>query len=205
MYSRVAQPKAEHDGEWMQMVNPKTFEPLMDNAMRLVEDAVLLRDNQRYASASVLGVIALEEVGKLAHDVWKTLGIEPTTTRRNWHLRKQSAACSLVLARAIAPDIVGLLDAGRGDDEEAIATMAARVSGLGAARRLAGAERGLLDKAKKTGLYQDAPEDQIDRSRLSRADVDELIAQVADAVGALRSTQTVVVGRVIYDVVKDRL
>jgi len=186
------------------MNNLNGLEPLMENVLRLTTDAALLRDNERYASASVLAVIALEEVGKLAHLLWEAQGIKPKSTRSNWHLQKQSAALALTFSSDIADEIVSMLDGGREDDEEAIAALAGRASRSPAAKRLAAAERGLIDKMKKVGLYQDELVDAAQRERVSSADVDELITQAVDAIKAIRSPKALVLGRVIYYTIKDK-
>src|SRR5690349_14739717 len=46
------------------MVDPAQYEVLLRNIFRLVEDAQLLLDAGRYASANVLAIFALEEAGK---------------------------------------------------------------------------------------------------------------------------------------------
>lgn len=179
------------------------LDPLMENVLRLTADAALLRDNERYASASVLAVIALEEVGKLAHLLWEAQGIKPQSTRSNWHLRKQSAALALTFSSDIADEIVSMLDSGRENDEEAIAALAGRVSRSPAAKRLA-AERGLIDNVKKVGLYQDELGNAAQRERVSSADVDELITQAVEAIKAIRSPKALVLGRVVYDTIKGK-
>ena len=42
------------------------------NALRLLKDAKLLFDSERYASSFALGVLASEEVGKLIINIWES-------------------------------------------------------------------------------------------------------------------------------------
>jgi AbiV family abortive infection protein len=43
---------------------------IVSNAARLLRDAKLLVDNERYASAFALSVLALEEIGKVVLELW---------------------------------------------------------------------------------------------------------------------------------------
>ncbi len=65
---------------------------VISNAKRLVRDAVLLKDHERYASAYALAILGLEEIGKVILKRWG----EPDKERR-WHLNKQMAVSSLVV------------------------------------------------------------------------------------------------------------
>jgi AbiV family abortive infection protein len=65
---------------------------VISNAKRLVRDAVLLKDHERYASAYVLAILGLEEIGKVILERWG----EPEKERR-YHLPKQMAVSALVL------------------------------------------------------------------------------------------------------------
>jgi AbiV family abortive infection protein len=65
---------------------------VISNAKRLVRDAVLLKDHERYASAYALAILGLEEIGKVILKRWG----EPDKESR-WHLNKQMAVSSLVV------------------------------------------------------------------------------------------------------------
>ena len=65
---------------------------VISNAKRLVRDAVLLKDHERYASAYALAILGLEEIGKVILKRWDV----PEKERR-WHLPKQMAVADLVL------------------------------------------------------------------------------------------------------------
>ena len=65
---------------------------VISNAKRLLRDAVLLKDHERYASAYALAILGLEEIGKVILKRWG----EPDKERR-WHLNKQMAVAALVL------------------------------------------------------------------------------------------------------------
>ena len=65
---------------------------VISNAKRLVRDAELLKDHERYASAYALAILGLEEIGKVILKRWG----EPDKERR-WHLSKQMAVSSLLI------------------------------------------------------------------------------------------------------------
>lgn len=75
--------------------------PILINAIRLLDDASVLRKARRYASATALAVLSLEETGKflLLHDHFKDRIIRPTGGKSNssfTHRQKQRAAASIV-------------------------------------------------------------------------------------------------------------
>ncbi|MGE4049384.1 MAG: AbiV family abortive infection protein, partial [Acetobacteraceae bacterium] len=71
--------------------------PIVANAARLLADSKLLLNHSRYASATALAVLALEELGKVILNLW---GDPPYGARRHKrmsdHLRKQRAVASLL-------------------------------------------------------------------------------------------------------------
>lgn len=69
------------------------------NAARLLQDAKLLVDHTRFASAFALAVLAVEEIGKVILDIWgRTAPLAKPVVRRSAHIRKQAAVSSLLLA-----------------------------------------------------------------------------------------------------------
>jgi AbiV family abortive infection protein len=62
------------------------------SSIAILRDAVLLKDHERCASAYVLAILDLEEIGKV---ILKRRG-EPEKERR-WHLPKQMAVSSLLV------------------------------------------------------------------------------------------------------------
>jgi AbiV family abortive infection protein len=79
--------------------NPKgdDLSRIRRNAKRLLRDAKLLSDNNRYASAFALAVLGLEEIGKVILKRWGLPGNEG----RSWHLNKQLAVSSLLIVDAV--------------------------------------------------------------------------------------------------------
>ena len=83
--------------------------PVLANAQRLLKDADLLYQNHRYASATALTIIALEEVGKYLLDVWEQqppnewdkMPTKFTYDKNKYHISKQAAVVALFTAGAI--------------------------------------------------------------------------------------------------------
>lgn len=73
------------------MARPTTMNArVMRNAKRLLEDARLLNEHKRHASAFALAVLALEEIGKAILQKWDLLG------HTSVHSHKQRAVSSLL-------------------------------------------------------------------------------------------------------------
>jgi AbiV family abortive infection protein len=80
------------------MPTPSRQNLVMGNATRLLNDARLLVDHRRFASAFALAVLAVEEIGKALIDGWnadaplaKPMGFQ------SLHIQKQSAVAALLL------------------------------------------------------------------------------------------------------------
>src|SRR5690349_5180594 len=69
---------------------------IVSNAKRLLRDAVLLKNQERYASAYVLAILGLEEIGKVILQRWDL----PDNEGR-WHLPKQIAVASLLVVEDV--------------------------------------------------------------------------------------------------------
>ncbi len=78
---------------------------LVANFVRLLKDAELLRNHQRYQSAYALGLIALEEIAKVILVRWEAMYPDlKKDRRRNQHLTKQAALTCLLVADSLAPE-----------------------------------------------------------------------------------------------------
>jgi len=80
---------------------------IIANAARLLKDAKLPVDHERYASAFALSVLALEEIGKVVLDLWDKPEAPPKliNKRPSAHVRKQAAVSSLLLAEAVTKEL----------------------------------------------------------------------------------------------------
>src|SRR3984893_12517909 len=86
---------------------------IVSNAARLLRDAKLLVDNERYASAFALSVLALEEIGKVVLELWgASHPVHKSGKRPSPHLRKQAAVSSLLLAQYTTKELGDLVSSG---------------------------------------------------------------------------------------------
>jgi AbiV family abortive infection protein len=68
----------------------------LSNSTRLLNDARLLVDHRRFASAFALAVLGVEEIGKVLLDGWKA-DAPLAKPRASLHIQKQTAVSSLLL------------------------------------------------------------------------------------------------------------
>lgn len=135
------------------------IEAAQGNALRLIEDARVLIDAQRFPSANALAILAMEERGKV--HILKVLALvnDPADIKAAWKDYRSHRAKN---AGWIIPDLVK-----RG---------ARTMSGMAAAIDRNGEHTGLLDALKQISLYTDClgdrhwsiPEEVIDEA-LARA------------------------------------
>ncbi len=123
--------------------------------VRLADDAALLRDADRQASAFVLAVIHLEEIGKLIICMWRHIRLELPVREQRDHVSKQSAVFSLILAADLKDKIISQLN-GQTIDDAGIAQMAEQVASANAGIHLVAAQQQLMQQSKHAGLYVDA-------------------------------------------------
>ena len=80
-------------------MKPDERTAVIANAARLLQDAKLLVDHTRFASAFALAVLGIEEIGKVILDIWGSAApLSKPVVRRSAHIRKQAAVSSLLLA-----------------------------------------------------------------------------------------------------------
>lgn len=142
-----------------------TVSDVVSNAERLLADAELVIDHDRFASAFVLAVLAFEEVGKALLWTWgENEASSNAGPRVSFHLRKQSAAAILLLAQStreiieqhvakVGATLGELMDGGRADDTLEVVARAMFESNEAKLRRLI--EMGAVDKTKQAAAYVD--------------------------------------------------
>ena len=141
----------------MTIPDPGWFEveqSILDNARRLVADALLLVEHGRHATAFAVAVIALEEVGKIVLRRWRTMDTPLTVRRRSLHLSKQCAVASLLVAARLRPQLHDG-DRSRAALGRLVAASAATFLVSAEGDWQLSAEAGLVDRKKQAALYQD--------------------------------------------------
>lgn len=128
--------------------------PIMENAGRLIGDATHLVKAGRFASAFVLNVIALEEVGKVIQLRWSQLGVKTSSQKRSAHVQKQWAVACILIGGKLLPfykriirgevsNHVGMIDLAAAFIESDERRFFERVAAIE------------LDRSKQVGLYED--------------------------------------------------
>jgi AbiV family abortive infection protein len=75
---------------------PKRRSLTLSNSTRLLNDARLLVDHRRFASAFALAVLGVEEIGKLLLDGWNA-DAPLAKPKASFHIQKQTAVASLLV------------------------------------------------------------------------------------------------------------
>jgi len=174
---------------------------IIANAARLLKDAKLLVDHERYASAFALSVLALEEIGKVVLDLWGKPEASPKLNKRlSAHVKKQAAVSSLLLAESVANELGEVIMNGPINDElvERVARFM-HENKSGRFHWLVGI--GAVDKTKQVALYRD---DWLEAAGLSAeqfsgGDLEELFERCRLAVAAVSDQRVMRVGKAIYE------
>jgi AbiV family abortive infection protein len=87
-------------------------EPIVATAIRLLDDAKLLRKSKRYPTATAMAVLSMEEVGKLVlyHDAFKLqrkMQMSQNSTRN--HAKKQSMVAGLLIGNLLIDEVDELI------------------------------------------------------------------------------------------------
>jgi AbiV family abortive infection protein len=138
-----------------EMPTPSRETLVLGNSTRLLNDARLLADHRRFASAFALAVLAVEEIGKALIAAWGAdTPLAKPKGSQTLHMQKQTAVSSLLLATlavrtfpegAILEDLEG--------DKLTSLTRIFNESDVGRLFHLI--QDGRLDKRKQNALYQD--------------------------------------------------
>jgi AbiV family abortive infection protein len=160
------------------------------NVFRLMDDARLLDEHERYSSAYALAILAFEEAGKLLLILW---GVpEP---KKNRHVVKQRAVGALLMSHWVRKEF------GRHEtlDEELIERGAKALSESSPGRLSEFIEMTVLDKSKQAALYSDERSVDLDPDQL-RQDAGMLLDMVIQAMGAIRDSSALEGGRNLFEV-----
>jgi AbiV family abortive infection protein len=152
---------------------------IVDNAERLLADSELLTDNGRYASASALAILGLEEIGKVILRLW---GVPEPKGRRHDHLSKQQAVASLLLGEDMVrrhPAVNGrrLASLQKALIESPHADFATQV------------DMAAVEAMKQLAFYEDDEWDRlgVDRKGFTEKDVERLLQKCREAISMVRS------------------
>jgi AbiV family abortive infection protein len=174
-------------------MKPDERTAIIANAARLLQDAKLLVDHSRCASAFALAVLGVEEIGKVVLDIWESAApLSKPVVRRSAHVRKQAAVSSLLLAAFAVREfgtvealVIRVADAFRLSDE---------------GRLMSQVHGGALEKTKHLGLYRDdwLTEASLHADQFSAADVDAIFTMARRAIEVVDDGRIMRTGRAIY-------
>ncbi|MBR0732411.1 AbiV family abortive infection protein [Bradyrhizobium japonicum] len=134
------------------MSDNKQLSLILGNATRLLDDARLLVDHRRFASAFALAVLGVEEIGKVLIESWEAeKPLAKPKTRQSKHIRKQAAVANLLAGALLARTFPNGVDWATLDTDAL--TKAFNDSEEG--ELLVLIREGHLDRRKQNALYQD--------------------------------------------------
>ena len=134
-------------------MEPDERTAVIANAARLLQDAKLLVDHTRFASAFALAVLGVEEIEKVILDIWGTAApLSKPVVRRSAHIRKQAGVSSLLLGSFAVREFGTVVDEANDELFHRVAE-AFRLSAEG--QLMSQVQGGALDKTKQLGLYRE--------------------------------------------------
>jgi len=170
---------------------------ILRNALRLLNDAGLLLDNKRFASAFALAVLGVEEIGKALLVSWESdRPLAKSKDRQSAHIRKQMAVAALLVgALTVQTFPGGTLDFESLDFEAA--TRAFNESSEGELFVLIQSRQ--LDWRKQNALYQDEEWATSVEDTFAEEHVASVFEIAEDALEAFREDRTKEVARAIFE------
>jgi AbiV family abortive infection protein len=169
------------------------------NAARLLQDATLLVEHTRFASAFALALLGVEEIGKVILDIWgSTAPLSKPVARRSAHIRKQAAVSSLLLGSFAVKECGTVVDDANEELVRRVAD-AFRLSDEG--RFMSHVHSGALEKTKQLGLYRDdwLTDASLHADQFSDTDVNAILSIARRAIDVVGDARIMRTGRAIYE------
>jgi AbiV family abortive infection protein len=173
---------------------------IMENAARLLADAKLLVDHNRFASAFALAVLGVEEIGKVVLDIWETeKPLTKPATRKSSHLRKQAAVGSVLLASFAIKEFGVIVEISIPDD--LVESVAKAFHGSIEGRLLRHIEIGAVERTKHLAMYRDEwlTEASLHANQFEKSDVTGLFEYARSAIAVLGDGHAMRTARAIYE------
>jgi AbiV family abortive infection protein len=173
---------------------------IMENAARLLADAKLLVDHNRFASAFALAVLGVEEIGKVVLDIWETeKPLTKPARRKSSHLRKQAAVGSVLLGSFAIKEFGAIVGVSIPDD--LVESVAKAFHGSIEGRLLRHVEIGAVERTKHLAMYRDEwlTEASLRANQFEKSDVTGLFEYARSAVAVLGDGRAMRAARAIYE------
>jgi len=174
---------------------------IIENAARLLRDAKLLADHERFASAFALAVLGVEEIGKVVLDIWgRAKPLSKPIVRRTVHIRKQAAIGSLLLA-SFAVKEFGDLDAEVAIADDLIERVSKAFQDSPEGKFLTHVGIGALEMTKHIGIYRDdwLTAASLHADQFNEADVTSMFETARRAIAVVGDPRIMRTGRAIYE------
>jgi AbiV family abortive infection protein len=174
---------------------------IIENAARLLRDAKLLVDHERFASAFALAVLGVEEIGKAVLDIWGRGGpLSKAIVRRTVHIRKQAAVGSLMLA-SFAVEKFADLDAEVPMTDDLLKRVSEAFQESPEGQFLAHVQSGTLEKTKHIGIYRDdwLTAASLHADQFNEMDVTSMFETARRAIAVVGDERIMRTGRAIYE------
>ncbi|MCK1723577.1 AbiV family abortive infection protein [Bradyrhizobium sp. 141] len=134
------------------MADNQQLSLILGNATRLLDDARLLVEHRRYASAFALALLGVEEIGKVLLKSWEAEGpLAKAKERKTAHVLKQAAVANLLVGALLARTFPNGVDWATIDFDAVTKAFNDSVEG----ELLVLIRHGHLDRRKQEALYQD--------------------------------------------------
>jgi AbiV family abortive infection protein len=175
---------------------------IIANAARLLADAKLLVDHDRFASAFALAVLGVEEIGKVVLDIWgRVKPLSKPVIRRSQHICKQAAVGSLVLA-SFAVEQFGDMEAEVPITDDLIKHIGKAFQNSHEGQFLAHVQSGVVEKTKHIGIYRDEwlTAASLHADQFNEADVTSMFDTARRAIAVVDDARVVRTGRAIYEI-----
>lgn len=182
---------------------------IIQNAKRLLDDAVMLFENDRHASAFALAVLSLEETGKFLLREWQRSDSRfgADLKRHGFHKVKQAVVGSLYLSKAACEANALFHDNGDDVTDEQVAHVARAMYEAKERDFLKYAFDGVIDKTKQCAFYLDewGLSQNVTPFDFSRTDSDRAIEQARYALSLVGDGLSSHVAKAIYRAHLDNL
>jgi AbiV family abortive infection protein len=180
-------------------MEPNERTAIIANAARLLQDAKLLVDNTRFASAFALAVLGVEEIGKVILDIWESAApLSKPVVRRSAHIRKQAAVSSLLLGSFAVREFGTVVD---DTNEELVQRVVEAFRQSHEGQLMSQVQGGALDKTKQLGLYRDdwLTDASLHADQFSDTDVNAIFSIARRAIEVVDDARIMRTGRAIYE------
>ncbi|MXP15824.1 AbiV family abortive infection protein [Altererythrobacter confluentis] len=180
-------------------------DPIIQNVIRLYNDASLLREHGRNQSAYALSLIGAEETAKVIIDLWGEMELPKIKRLRTWHLTKQLVLASLSQASVVTPFITqGILHGENVPTSELMREIDQAWKNSHHRSQFAKSYNELWENAKHRALYADTNGTETSLPEVSESEVHYLLSSIRESIVNMADRYVLGCGYVIYEYSAER-